>query len=438
MNRRDFVLAGCALGLGLTGCLRPEDSAPLATVAQADSRPADYEAVYVPGYRAQAARYKGAPATLDPKLARALPHDYAGITTLLTRVGRAGDVRQAIFPIRGHGVHLAPDARTGVFSSLEGRTLISFEAESLDVVALARPHRPDWLFGGHAAYSAGGRHLLVAERAPLGPYRGRPEAHYGAISLRDPATLQVIEVMSCHGIAPHELALIGEGPLVAVANYGSVPAKGSVDYGFPRQPIEPCATLVDVTSGRLIHKVVMPDPSSEPRHIAGNRLDRLFAVQSQVMKSAGAPNFDGESPLAYEADFTFDSTFTYLPAPVVRIAIGQERTEATASHARDPKIMRHGLSVIFDPLHDEALVSYVPSHRLLVLDGASGRVKREIATDRLGLRYPCGLALLPDGRHYAVTGFWEDLYVFRRGTHEVNREACRYLTFFGHSHIAAV
>ena len=437
MNRRDFILAGCALGLGLSGCQRSRGTTSQGIPSLREGQPADYAGVFVPGYRAESAHYKGLPATADRKMSRALPRNYAGTATMLTRIGHDGGIQQAIFPIRGHGVHIAPDATTGVFSSLEGRTLICFDADTLDVVSLAPPHKADWVFGGHAAYTADARHLLVVERAPLGPYQGRPEAHYGAISVRDPVSLQVADVMSCHGIAPHELKLLGDGSLVAVANYGSVPGRDATDYGFPRQSIEPCATVVDVNSGRLAHKVVVPDTSSEPRHIAGNRLDRLFVVQSQVMKSIDAPNFKQEYPLAHERDFTFDPEFTYLPAPVVRIAVDGGTIQVKQSYAKNPRIMRHGLSVIFDPVYGEVLVTYVPSHRVLVLDGASGAVKREIETDKFGLRYPCGIAFLPDKMHYVVTGFWENMFVFRRGSHELNREACRYQTFFGHSHIAA-
>jgi hypothetical protein len=35
-----------------------------------------------------------------------------------------------------------------------------------------------------------------------------------------------------------------------------------------------------------------------------------------------------------------------------------------------------------------------------------------------------------------VSGYWHDLFVFRRGSHELDREACRFATWFGHSHLA--
>ena len=47
------------------------------------------------------------------------------------------------------------------------------------------------------------------------------------------------------------------------------------------------------------------------------------------------------------------------------------------------------------------------------------------------------MTFLPDGKHYAVTGYWENMFVFERGTHRLVRELCLYPLFFGHSHITA-
>ncbi len=59
-------------------------------------------------------------------------------------------------------------------------------------------------------------------------------------------------------------------------------------------------------------------------------------------------------------------------------------------------------------------------------------------TDRLGLHRPRGVALLPGGAHYAVSGHWRDIYVFERGSHRLVREACQYVLLFGHSHLTVV
>ena len=73
----------------------------------------------------------------------------------------------------------------------------------------------------------------------------------------------------------------------------------------------------------------------------------------------------------------------------------------------------------------------------MVFDGATGGLVTRYDTRTAGLRYPCGVTLLPDGEHYAVTGHWEKMFVFQRGRHRLVRELCLYPLFFGHSHITA-
>ena len=68
---------------------------------------------------------------------------------------------------------------------------------------------------------------------------------------------------------------------------------------------------------------------------------------------------------------------------------------------------------------------------MIAFDGA----KVTIRTDRLGLRYPRGVALHPDGVHYVVWGSWSDLFTFRRADHEVVRPRRHYETFFEHSYL---
>lgn len=99
-------------------------------------------------------------------------------------------------------------------------------------------------------------------------------------------------------------------------------------------------------------------------------------------------------------------------------------------------MMRHGLSIIYDERNDQAIATYPTAHRVMAFDGASGAVTAVIDTSRMGLRYPCGIALLPDGVHYAVTGYWENLFIFERRTHRLVRDLCQYPVFFGHSHIS--
>ncbi len=83
-----------------------------------------------------------------------------------------------------------------------------------------------------------------------------------------------------------------------------------------------------------------------------------------------------------------------------------------------------------------AATTTVTARQSATIDAASGAVKHVMRTDRMGLRRPRGLALHPDGVHYVVSGSWENVFVFRRGSHELVRDACRYEVLFDHSHLA--
>lgn len=73
----------------------------------------------------------------------------------------------------------------------------------------------------------------------------------------------------------------------------------------------------------------------------------------------------------------------------------------------------------------------------MAFDGATGGMVKRLDTRTVGLRYPAGITLLPDGEHYAVTGYWENMFVFERGSHRLSRDLCLYPLFFGHSHITS-
>jgi len=90
---------------------------------------------------------------------------------------------------------------------------------------------------------------------------------------------------------------------------------------------------------------------------------------------------------------------------------------------------------VYDAPHDRMPATVASSHCVLAVSGATGRIERVIRTDRLGLRYPRGLALHPDGEHYVVSGSWRDLALFRRRDHSPVPERSLHTVFFDHSHM---
>lgn len=356
-------------------------------------------------------------------------------TTLLTRLTPDGTIRQAVFPMIGHDVAIAPDGRSGLMGRMgnSGRSgeahHLLFDAATLQMIATGRPPAPGWRGGGHGLFLPGGL-VLTAERAPSGPYAGRPEAHFGRIAVRDAATLRLLDWFPCHGIDPHEIRLSADGRQVLAANYGSVAEDGQTRLGVPRRVVEASVTVTDLASGALVEKVVTTDPGVELRHLALGAGGQVFGIRCRL----GARGADAalQADLGEDGpDLTADEG-TYLPAAPVLVRDGAAR--ALAGHL-PPGQLRHGLSVEYDPEHDEFLATFPSSHRVLVVSGA-GRLRRSIDTRPLGLRHPSGLALLANGA-YAVAGYREGVLVLARGTHRPLRALGAQIRLHGHSHMTA-
>ncbi len=426
------ALAGCAPFPGLTHDSAP-DSAP-------DSPPAGLSTrgrLFIPGYDTAAARIGGAPARdrLDAA-ARARPGD----STLLTRVDPDGGITRAIFPITGHDVAISADGRLGFFGRMgageEGAAHhLAFDPATLEEVGRGLAPGRGWRGGGHGVHLPDGSAVLTAERAPLRGWTGRAETHHGRIAFRDPQTLRIIDSVSCHGIDPHELRLLPGGRQVAVANYGSVPPPGSQALGLPRHVAEASLTVVDLDSGALVARRLSPDPGVELRHLALTGAGGVFAIRVRLAPAGADARWTGSGPHP-GPDRSADPGEAYLPA--APLLFPDPAAEAiVCATAAEADAQRHGLSVEFDPVADEILATFPSSHRVMAFDPATGRVRRQIDMAALGLPFPCGLALLPDGQTYAVAGRDRGLAVLRRGSHRLVSRARIRLPIHGHSHMTA-
>ena len=177
--------------------------------------------------------------------------------------------------------------------------------------------------------------------------------------------------------------------------------------------VQASITVVEVSSGKLVDKRVTGKGEIELRHLAAGRLDRIFAIQARY----GSDHDDsrqlrGEN-IAYESDITTDPGYNYMSAATLKYDASRNRLTKMGD-AKSTKLMRHGLSIRYDERHDEAIATYPTTHQVMVFDGATGAVSKSLDTRTVGLRYPAGVTFLPDGRHYAVTGHWENMFVFRR------------------------
>jgi hypothetical protein len=398
----------------------------LGKTARATSRPAR---LFVPGYRTAQAEEAGRLIVDLPGVSRA-PAGWTGPRTLLTVVDLASPQtppKRAAFPVRGHGVTLMPAAGVGIFAGMEGDTVVSFDLESLDLVALARPVRPGWVFGGHPVPLPDGRHVAVAERAPADPASGDTAADLarlsGRVVIRDAVSLAPIGDFSSYGLRPHDMQVTGDHRHLVIANYGSTVAADAV-AGEPVIPhvLAPCVTIVELSSGRLVDRIAGADPAVELRHLVAPSLARIFGVTAKVT-ATGPGEDNGRDPAA-------EPGLDYAPALPLKV-VGRQ---ARALMADQADLARHGLSIAANPATDEILITFPARHLVAVFDGATGNTKKLIRTDRLGLYWPCGLALSPDGGSWHVTGYWEGIMTLRADNHAlagINTAPA----WWGHSHV---
>ena len=394
---------------------------------------------FIPGYNPQNARYRGRSVVGTVSWRKYVPSNYEGPLTMLTRLNGTNEPRRAIYPIQGHGICLNPDGRTGFFAANKhaDNNMLAFNTDSLEPVKIVPVHRKGWYGGGHAAYSHDGANIFISERSPDRPFSGKLKDHYGGITVRDASTYKVVSEFSCHGIAPHQITLTADGRHLLVANYGSTRPTGRGKNANLPEIIEPSVTILDAASGRLVDKITGLTKNNEIRHLCGVDLQRIFAIQVRLNNDNGFLDTMYSSDEVYERDITTDKNQAFLPAHLLRV-VSKSSGESNATEITevDPQLTRHGLSIIYEPEYNEILATYPSSNALMIFDASNGHLKKHIRTDQLGLRFPCGLALHPDNKHYIVTGHWRNMYVFKRGNHIVNRDACEYVSLFGHSHIA--
>jgi DNA-binding beta-propeller fold protein YncE len=428
MRRREFLAGGAGLvGIGAAG--RAASAREAAPVIR--SKPAVY---LVPGYRTDLAHYRGRAVEEAPDLRRALPADYRGPTTMVTRIDEAdGSVRRALMPIRGHAIALRLGGGSAVWNSMEGDTVLVFDPASLEIGAIGGFAGEGMVGGGHAVFTPGGAEIVVTERRRREVYSGRPADHYGRVSIRDAATLRVIESYGAEGMAPHDIALMEDGKHVAIANYGSHLPKDA----WRPEIVEPSLTILELASGRVVARLTPPQPMAELRHLAAAGFDRIAAVLVRRGSLEEESALLSDCAEVYEADSSTRDAGAYLPAPVIRFD-GLDPRSATLSWPPDSLTARQAQSIVYDRKADEVLVTFTSSHAIGVFSGADGRAKQLIRTDRFGLRYPRGIALHPDGVHYAVSGSWRDIALVRRGAHEVDAGRSIAVVLFDHSHIAVV
>jgi hypothetical protein len=434
MRRREFLAGAVGAAGALGASAAAARTAPAACTDGLAAAPIATPAVYlIPGYKPAYAHYRGRPILEARELRGNLPLGYDGHVTMLIRVSEAdGSVRHTLMPIRGHAITPAPNG-AAFWNSLEGSTMLLFDPVTLEVGALLGLDE-GFFGGGHGRFTADGKHLVVSERRGRESYTGTPADHYGRLTIRDAQTLQLVESYGCGGMQPHDLALLPDGRHAIVSNYGSFLGKDD----WRPLIVEPSLTVVDIESGRLVDKRVNSDHSLEVRHLAAGGLDRVAAILARRGSFAEEEALLSGVARAYPPDQSAGDGGAYMPAPVERYDLSTPDGGSVAVLPEDPLHARYGQSILYDSQHDEFIATFTTSSTVIVFAGDSGAVRKVTQTEPLGLRYPRGIALHPDGIHYAVSGAWDNLVLFERGTHAHAPGRTIFLALYEHSHIAAL
>lgn len=162
---------------------------------------------------------------------------------------------------------------------------------------------PNRRFYGHGAYSQDGALLYATESVVS-------DGFAGILSVRDAVTLRELGVIPTHGVSPHDCLLIEEGKTLVVSNGG-----GPLDGGEL-----PCVCYVELTSGKLLDKVVLDSPLHNTGHIALSQRGNLAIISAP---RDGLPNPNEQLGAVSLRPIQSDVTTVKRPASVVQRMRGE-------------------------------------------------------------------------------------------------------------------
>ncbi len=172
----------------------------------------------------------------------------------------------------GHGISFDPTSRfrAAVFEKKgPGACLVDLRERAVTRPIVSPENRR---FYGHGGYSADGQLLYATESLVDSNFAG-------VLSVRDAVSLRELGTVPTHGTSPHDCVLIDEGKTLVVSNGG-----GPVDGGDP-----PCVCYIELTTGKLLDKVVLDSPLFNTGHLALSARGDL-AIISAPREGLPSPN----------------------------------------------------------------------------------------------------------------------------------------------------
>lgn len=276
-------------------------------------------------------------------------------------------------PARGHDAAVHPRKRESVvFARSPGRFAVAFGRDRREPPTWFKT-RDDRHFCGHGAYSPDGTLLYATENAF--------ETGNGVISIRDATDgyRQVGEFPS-HGIGPHDLACLGDGRTLVVANGGIATHPDSGDRVLNPMSMAPSLVYIDLRSGAMIecHTLDGSRADLSIRHLAVTpRGVALFGCQHKGSRRAEPP-LVGRHKLGGQPEFLRApaSSHRAMRGYVASIAVDAAGTIAAASAPRGNRVtywdVATGAYLGHTPLNDGAGIAPMSRPGQFLLTGGQG------------------------------------------------------------------
>ncbi|MBL7714409.1 MAG: DUF1513 domain-containing protein [Bdellovibrionales bacterium] len=259
-------------------------------------------------------------------------------------------------PFFPHGIAFHPKnpSLLSVFEKIgPGAAELNLKTKRMRIISTSN----DRYFYGHGAYSKDGSKLFSVET--------NTDNHEGVIAVRDPSSLEQVDVFPSFGSNPHDCQLIEDGRVLAVTNGGG-------KFGTPQKA---CVTYVDVESRKLLKKFEIEDERLNAGHLFVSGKKELAVVSAPRLGLTDSDS--GAISLKLKEDQLVRLT---EPKEVI-----QRLKAETLSVCMDQK---SGIVAATSPLGN--IVTF--------WEMATGRLVKSLEIEN-----PRGIALTRDGRHYLIS-----------------------------------